>query len=135
MIKYAEIRPKVYVETTVVSYLVARPSNNITLAARQRATRQLWDDYSNNFEFVVSDIVITEIRQGNETAAQRRIDALAGLTVLNLSPEAVCACPKSNHFWGCSKGIANRCSTYCCCRGVWHRVPNLMELQTYCKRD
>ncbi len=89
MIKYAEIRPKVYVETTVVSYLVARPSNNITLAARQRATRQLWNDYSNNFEFIVSDIVITEIRQGNETAAQRRIDAVAGLTVLNLSPETV----------------------------------------------
>ena len=89
MIKYEEIKPKVYIETTVVSYLVARPSEDATLSARQQVTRQLWEDYSDNFEFIVSDIVITEIRQGNEIAAQRRVDALAGLTVLDLSPEAV----------------------------------------------
>ena len=89
MIKYEAIRPKVYIETTVVSYLVARPSNDVTLAERQRATRELWENYSDTFEFIVSDIVITEIRQGNEIAAQRRIDALAGLTVLGLTPEVV----------------------------------------------
>ena len=89
MIKYEAIKPKVYIETTVVSYLVARPSNDIILAERQRATQELWKNYSDTFEFIVSDIVITEIRHGNEIAAQRRIDALAGLTVLGLTPEAV----------------------------------------------
>ena len=89
MIKYEAIKPKVYIETTVVSYLVARPSNDVTLAERQRATRELWENYSDTFEFIVSDVVITEIRQGNEIAAQHRIDALAGLTVLGLTPEAV----------------------------------------------
>ena len=89
MIKYTDIKPKVYIETTVVSYLVARSSADAILNARQRATRQFWEDSSDNFELVVSDIVITEIRQGNEIAAQRRIDALAGLTVLDLTPEAV----------------------------------------------
>ena len=89
MLKYEEIKPKVYIETTVVSYLAARPSADTTLGARQRVTRQFWENYSDNFEFVVSDVVITEIRQGDEIAAQRRVDALAGLTVLELSPEAV----------------------------------------------
>ena len=89
MIKYEAIKPKVYIETTVVSYLVARPSNDVTLAERQRSTRELWENYSDTFEFIVSDVVITEIRQGNEIAAQHRIDALAGLTVLGLTPEAV----------------------------------------------
>ncbi len=89
MIKYEEIKPKVYIETTVVSYLAARLSEDVILGARQQATRQLWEDYSDNFEFIVSDIVITEIRRGDETAAQRRIDALSGLTVLDLSPDAV----------------------------------------------
>ncbi|MCG9130750.1 type II toxin-antitoxin system VapC family toxin [Candidatus Poribacteria bacterium] len=89
MLKYEEIKPKVYIETTVVSYLVARPSTDATLGARQRVTQQFWENYSDTFEFVVSDVVITEIRQGNEIAAQRRIDALAGLTVLELSPEAI----------------------------------------------
>ena len=66
MIKYEAIKPKVYIATTVVSYLVARPSNDVTLAERQRATRALWENYSDTFEFIVSDIVITEIRQGNK---------------------------------------------------------------------
>lgn len=89
MLKYEEIKPSVYIETTVVSYLAARPSVDATLSVRQRVTRQFWEDYSDNFEFIVSDVVITEIRQGDEIAAQRRVDALAGLTVLELSPEAV----------------------------------------------
>ena len=89
MLKYEDIKPSVYIETTVVSYLAARPSADATLGARQRVTRQFWENYSDNFEFVVSDVVITEIRQGDKIAAQRRIDALAGLTVLDLSPEAV----------------------------------------------
>ena len=89
MLKYKEIKSKVYIETTAVSYLVARPSTDATLSVRQRVTRQFWEDYSDNFEFIVSDVVITEIRQGDKIAAQRRIDALAGLTVLDLSSEAV----------------------------------------------
>ena len=89
MLKYEQIKPSVYIETTVVSYLAARPSADATLSVRQRVTRQFWEDYSDNFEFIVSDVVITEIRQGDEIAAQRRVDALAGLTVLELSPEAV----------------------------------------------
>ena len=82
MLKYKDIKPSVYIETTVVSYLVARPSADVILSSRQQTTRQLWEDYSDNFEFVVSDVVITEIRQGDEIAAQRRIEALAGFTVL-----------------------------------------------------
>lgn len=88
MLKYKEVKTKVYIETTVVSYLVARPSTDANLGGRQQTTRQLWEEYSDNFEFIVSDIVITEIRQGDEMAAQRRIGAVAGLTVLDLSPQA-----------------------------------------------
>lgn len=88
MLKYEEIKPSVYIETTVVSYLTSRASADETLAGRQQTTRQLWEDHSDNFEFIVSDIVITEIRQGDEIAVQRRIDALADLTVLEMSTEA-----------------------------------------------
>ena len=55
MVHYTAGRPKVYIETTVVSYLVARPSNDITVFDRQRLTRQLWVEYSDAFEFVTSD--------------------------------------------------------------------------------
>ena len=81
-------RPKVYVETTVVSYLVARPSPDVTLAARQQATRQLWEEYSDHFEFIISNVVVGEVRAGNPIAAQRRLEVLTDLTVLDMSPEA-----------------------------------------------
>ncbi len=86
MIYYATEKPKVYIETTVVSYLVARPSPDATVASWQRATRQLWEGYENRFEFVVSDIVLVETRRGNPTAAQQRLDMLASLTVLETLP-------------------------------------------------
>ncbi len=88
MILYNATKPKVYVETTVVSYLAARPSHDVTLAARQQATRQLWEEYSDHFEFVVSDIVLTEVSEGDAMAVQRRLEVLVGLTVLDIPPEA-----------------------------------------------
>ena len=88
MILYNAAKPKVYVETTVVSYLVARLSHDATLAARQQATQQLWTEHFDNFEFVVSDIVLTEVSEGDAMAVQRRLEVLVGLTVLNISPDA-----------------------------------------------
>ena len=88
MIQYNTTKPKVYVETTVVSYLVARPSHDVTLAARQQATRQLWEEYSDHFEFIISNVVVGEVRAGDPIAAQRRLDVLTDLTVLDMSPEA-----------------------------------------------
>ena len=89
MIQYNTTRPKVYIETTVVSYLVARPSHDGTLAARQRASQQLWTEYSDNFEFVVSDIVLNEVSRGDAIAAQQRLEVLADLPVLDVPLEAI----------------------------------------------
>ena len=82
-----EIKPTVYVGTTVVSYLTSQPSNDAIISARQEATRQLWNDYFDNFEFMVSDIVVTEIERGDIREAQRRLKAIVSLTTLETSPE------------------------------------------------
>ena len=79
MILYNTLKPKVYVETTVVSYLVARPSPDVTLATRQQATQQLWTEYAENFEFMISDIVLNEVSRGDVIAAQHRLEMLADL--------------------------------------------------------
>ena len=89
MIQYNTAKSKVYVETTVVSYLVARPSHDVTLAARQQATQQLWTEYADNFEFIISNIVLSEAREDNIIAAQRRLEVLANLPVLDMSSEAI----------------------------------------------
>ena len=88
MVHYTAEKPKVYIETTVVSYLVARPSNDITVSDRQRLTRQLWEEYSEAFEFVTSDIVLEEAERGDPREAERRITLLDTLRRLPLSLEA-----------------------------------------------
>ena len=88
MIHYGEIKPRVYLETTVISYLAGRTSSDATLASWQQITRQLWEDYADRFTFVISPIVFAEVSQGNPEAAQRRFEVLSHLTVLEILPEA-----------------------------------------------
>ena len=87
MLKYVTIKPSVYIEPTVVSHLVARPSNDPILASWQRASQQLWQDYADRFEFVISSVVRAEIQRGDPTAAQQRLAVVSSLTVLEISPE------------------------------------------------
>ena len=87
MLKYITIKPRVYIESTVVSYLAARLSKNPVLVARQRASRQLWENYADRFEFVISDIVSNEVRLGDANAAQRRLEVISSLRVLEILPE------------------------------------------------
>ena len=89
MLQYTETKPRVYVETTVVSYLVARPSGDVIVQSRQRATQRLWEEYSDRFEFVISDVVLTEARGGDSVPVQKRLEVLADLTVLDMPIEAV----------------------------------------------
>ena len=87
MRNYASIKPTVYVETTVVSYLTSHPSENALKLSRQQATRQLWDEFFDNFEFIVSDLVVyNESKKGDEAKAQRRLTAIANLSRLDVSP-------------------------------------------------
>ena len=87
MLKYVTIKPRVYIEPTVVSYLAARPSDNPILASRQKASRQLWEDFGDRFEFAISQVVLAEIQRGDATAAQQRLEIISALTILENSPE------------------------------------------------
>jgi len=82
-------KPKVYVETTVVSDATALPARDIVLAARQIATREWWESASKRFDLYSSDIVAREARRGDAEAARRRVDALAGMSELQSDQEAV----------------------------------------------
>lgn len=88
MRNYEAIKPTVYVETSVVSYLTSRPSRDSLVFSRQEATRQLLFEYSDSFEFIVSDIVISEISQGDEREVQRRLKAIIDFTRLDMSSQA-----------------------------------------------
>ena len=46
--------PTLYLETTIPSYLVARPSLDVRLAADQLTTREWWDESRHDYELFTS---------------------------------------------------------------------------------
>jgi len=82
-------KKKVYIETSIVSYLTARPTNDLLVAARQKATIDWWDTRRNWFDLYTSGVVIEEAREGDPNAAVRRLDALRGIPILEATDEAV----------------------------------------------
>ena len=75
----------VYIESTILSYLVARPSRDIIVAARQEMTREWWAHSMPKFDCVVSQIVIDEIAEGDSDYALKRLERAALLGVLAVS--------------------------------------------------
>ena len=74
-------KKQVYVESSVISYLTARPSNDILKLAKQRQT-QMWWEQREKWELFVSQIVVREIRDGNPDASRKRLAAVRGLPSL-----------------------------------------------------
>ena len=79
--------PNVYLETTIPSYLAARPSRDLIIAAHQQITHEWWIDARERFELYVSEAVLAEIRAGDPDAAAQRIELVAGLPVLELNAD------------------------------------------------
>ena len=73
--------PKLYIETSVVSYLVAAPSSNIRVAAHQLATHKMWQQLD-DYDIYISDIVVAEASKGNPVLAEKRLWALKDFDVL-----------------------------------------------------
>ena len=72
------MKPRVYIETTIVSYLVATVSRDVIQSAHQEITRDWWERRS-QFDLYVSRTVVAEARRGHPEAAARRLDALRGI--------------------------------------------------------
>ena len=83
----ADMKPKVYVETTVVSYLTGSSSKDLIIAAHQQITKKWWQG-RNRFDIYASQIVIREAGGGNQKAASARLKKLEGIPILELTPES-----------------------------------------------
>ncbi len=73
---------RVYLETSVPSYLAARPSRNLLVAGHQQVTQDWWDQRA-RFELFVSDAVISECSRGDSEAVRRRLAVLDDIAVLS----------------------------------------------------
>lgn len=81
-------RPRIYIETSVISYLTARPSLNLVAAAHQLVTQEWWEKRRSLFELVTSPLVLSEARLGNPEAAQRRLAVLDEISLVEVSSDA-----------------------------------------------
>ena len=80
---------KVYVETSVISYLTAWPSRDIVIAGHQQTTREWWRDQRQSFQLVASQLVIQEASAGDVVAAQERLEILKNIELLEVKEDAL----------------------------------------------
>ena len=75
----------VYIETSVVSYLTARPTSSLLAAAWQKITADWWDADKTRFTICTSALTIEEAGRGDPDAAARRLAALEGVPLLPIT--------------------------------------------------
>jgi hypothetical protein len=80
-------KPRVYLETTIASYLTAWPSRDLIMAANQEITHEWWTNRKGAFEIFVSQTVIKESSAGDQNAAQRRLEFLKPFPRLDITDE------------------------------------------------
>jgi hypothetical protein len=80
------MKRRVYVETTIPSYLTAWPSRDLVRAAHQQITREWWAR-RDRFDLYASRLVVQECQAGDPQAAAERLAALAGISLLEQTDE------------------------------------------------
>jgi hypothetical protein len=80
---------KVYIETTIVSYLTARPSRDLIVTAHQQLTQEWWKDRRPDFDLYASQLVVQESRAGDAVIAQKRLAILDEIPLLDVNREAI----------------------------------------------
>ena len=78
---------RVYIETTIPSYLTARPALQVIQAGHQLSTRRWWEEYRGGFDLFTSLVTIQEAREGDHEVAQKRLDSLKEVPLLAVTPE------------------------------------------------
>jgi hypothetical protein len=81
------MKPSVYIETTIPSYLTAWRSPELVMAANQESTRKWWEECRPKFELFISAFVLYEASAGDPEAAKRRLEIIAGLSELDVNEE------------------------------------------------
>jgi len=82
------VKRKIYVETSVISYLTARPSKTIIGAAHQQLTLAWWEKRE-QYELMVSEVVLRECGAGDSESAVKRLEVIRDLPLLLITEQAI----------------------------------------------
>lgn len=78
----------VYLETIFISYLVARASRDVIVAAHQQTTHDWWDTRRGSFVCYVSQVVADEASIGDLDEIRKRLEVIRGLPLLEVTESA-----------------------------------------------
>jgi hypothetical protein len=82
-------KENVYVETSVISFLAARPTRDVVKLAKQEITREWWQNHRPRFNMYISAAVTAEIKRGDTEAAKQRLMLIRGLPELDINDEVI----------------------------------------------
>lgn len=80
------MKRKVYIESTIPSYLAAALSRDLLIAAHQQVTNEWWRRRA-RFDLYVSQFVLDEIGRGDPEVAAKRLDAVNGIPLLDITDD------------------------------------------------
>jgi len=72
-------KARLYLETTIPSYLAGRPSRDLLVQAHQEITREWWQSRRSRFDLYISQLVLQEAGAGDASLAGRRLEILRGI--------------------------------------------------------
>src|SRR3954464_13645415 len=79
---------RICLESTIPSYVVARPADDLLQAARQQLTKDWWDTKREGHELFISQLVLDEISFCEQEMAKRRIELVGNIRLLESTEEA-----------------------------------------------
>jgi hypothetical protein len=81
------MKSRLYLETTIPSYLTSRTSRDLIVAGRQQITRDWWEKQRGAFQLYISQLVIDEASAGDQAAARDRLKVVKDLPLLDITVE------------------------------------------------
>jgi len=118
------MKPSVYIETSVISYLTAQMSRDLVVAAHQQLTAEWWERALPSFEPFVSSVVLEEIGKGDPGAAKRRAEAVSKFEVLEVIKEVRELADR--YFVAIDLPERARADAYHLALAVWHGMDYLV---------
>src|SRR3954454_21748583 len=79
------MKPRLYLETTIPSYLTAWPSRDLIVAAHQQLTKEWWRTRRDVFEICISQFVVDEAGAADADAARERLEVLKPIPPLDVT--------------------------------------------------
>jgi predicted nucleic acid-binding protein len=76
---------RIYIDTSIISYITAKLSRDTITAARQKITISIWERILSDFEPLISSLVREEASKGDLMASKKRLEIISGIKELKIN--------------------------------------------------